>query len=219
MDTSHSDPNRKSYDLSLRAGERRLVWSTPDPDHGLTLTDHDIAWIAGGRQSQASLRDIVEVHLQIGYFRNDAIASCRLRFADGSTVLISSESSGGSEDAALDELYSEFVYDLHARLATRREARIAFTSGFSEGRYLFGRVIAVVGGLFFVVTPIVLLLITGDWKAAVVTYSGVVFLWPLYKIMQADAPRCYDPGHVPPELLPARLNLPPLVHPALLDSD
>ena len=39
MDTSHSGPKRKSYDLRLRAGERRLVWNNPDPDHGLTLTD------------------------------------------------------------------------------------------------------------------------------------------------------------------------------------
>jgi hypothetical protein len=218
MDTSHLVPNSKSYDLYLRLGERPLVWSIPD--HGLTLKDDEIAWIAGGRHSQASLRAIVEVHLQIGCIEDNAIASCRLRFANGLTLSITSSNSRGFQDAALDKLYIEFVYDLHARLAARREARIAFTAGFSEGRYQFVTVVAVVAaGLFFVVTPVMLLLITGEWKVALATYTGVVLLWPLYKVIKANAPRSYDPRHVPPELLPVRLNLPPPVNPALLGSD
>ena len=217
LDTSHSVPIRKSYDLYFGVGKRRPVWSIPD--HGVTLTDNDIAWIAGGRPSQASLRAIVEVHLQTGYIEDNAIASCRLRFADGSTLSITSSNSRGFQDDALDKLYVEFVYDLHARLAARREARLAFTAGFSEERYLFGKFFVVVAGLFFVTTPIVLLLITGEWKLALITYSGVVLVWPLYKATQVNAPRTYDPQHVPPELLPARLNLPPQVNAALLDFD
>jgi hypothetical protein len=93
MDTSRSVPNRKSYDLYLRLGERPLVWSIPD--HGLPLKDDEIAWIAGGRQSQASLRAIVEVRLQIGCIGDNAIASCRLRFANGLTLSITSSKSRG----------------------------------------------------------------------------------------------------------------------------
>jgi hypothetical protein len=33
--------------------------------------------------------------------------------------------------------------------------------------------------------------------------GGVGLLWPLYRIMRADAPRIYEPLRVPPELMPA----------------
>src|SRR5205807_2091105 len=59
MDTPVSVPDGKSYDLYLGLGERRVVWSYSD--HGVTLMDDAIAWIADGRQSQVSFRDIVEV--------------------------------------------------------------------------------------------------------------------------------------------------------------
>lgn len=196
MDTSAPVPDRKSYDLYLRPGERRLVWNYPD--HGVTLTDDAIAWVADGQQSQASLRDIVEVHLQVGYVEGNAIASCRLRFANGSSLVITSSNSRGFQDAALDRLYVEFLHDLHARLAARRDAGTTFTAGFGEGRHQFGMVLLMVAGLFFIVLPVGLLLITGEWKLALAGYTGLVLVWPLYKSVQANAPRAYDPRHVPP---------------------
>jgi hypothetical protein len=207
----------KSYDLYLRAGERRLVWS--HADHGIMLGDDAIAWEADGRPSQVPLRDIVGVHLQLSYIEDSAIGSCRLSFADGSGLSIVSSNKRGFEDATLDQLYVEFVHDLHARLAAQRDAPTSFTAGFGEGRYLFGKVVIVVAGLFFIVTPVVALLFTGDWKLALLTYSGAVLVWPVYKVMQANAPRTYDARQVPPELMPVRLNLPPKVDPVLLDSD
>jgi hypothetical protein len=118
MDTSHSVPNRKSYDLYLRLGERRLVWSIPD--HGLTLKDDEIAWIAGGRQSQASLRDIVEVHLQIGYIEDNAIASCRLRFANGLTLSITSSKRRGFEAPAVRDAMHPQMRDCTSETARLR---------------------------------------------------------------------------------------------------
>jgi hypothetical protein len=33
-------------------------------------------------------------------------------------------------------------------------------------------------------------------------YTGILLLWPVYRVMRANAPRRYDPRQVPPELLP-----------------
>jgi len=191
---------RNSYDLYLSFGQKRFVWT--NPDHGVTLTDSAIAWIAGGREWRARLRDVAEVHLRTGNIGESTIATCRLRFADGSTVLIASSNSHGLQDNARDRLYATFVDDLHRRLAALEDARIAFMAGVSAARYRFGKILVVVAGLFFIVTPTVLLLITREWSMAWALYTGVLLLWPVYRVMQANAPRIYDPRHVPPELVP-----------------
>ena len=216
MSVSPVVSDRKSYDLYFAVGEKRLI--SRYADHGVTLSDDAIAWIAGGRQSHAPFSDIVGVHLQLGYIEDSAIGTCRLSFADGSGMVIVSSNKRGFEDAALDQLYVEFVHDLHARLAAQRVVHPSFTAGFGEGRYLFGKVVIVVAGLFFIVTPVVALLFTGDWKLAFLTCSGAALVWPVYKAMQANVPRSYDPRQIPPELMPVRLNLPPKIDPALFDS-
>ena len=216
MSASPGASDRKHYDLYIRPGERRLVWSFSD--QGVTLGDDTISWVADGWSTQAALRDIVDVHLQLGYVENNAVGSCRLRFANGSALSVVSSNKRGFEDSIQDQLNVAFVHDLHARLAAQRDAHPSFTAGFSETRYKFGFVIATIAVLFFIVTPIVLLLVTREWKAALITYTGVVLLWPVYKAMQANAPRTYDPRYVPPELMPVPLNLPPKVDPVLLDS-
>jgi hypothetical protein len=194
-----------------------LVWSYSD--HGVTLTDDAIAWSLDGQQAQASFNDIAEVHLQLSYIEENAVASCRLRFVDGTSLAITSSNSRGFQDAALDRVYVEFIHDLHARLAARGDLRTAaFTAGFSEARHQLGIVFLVIAGLILVVLPVVMLLFTWEWKVMLIIYSCAVFLWPLYKSLQANTPRTYDPQHVPQELMPARLNLPPQINPLLLDS-
>jgi len=199
MSTASPIAGRKSYDLCLRFGEARFVWA---PDHGVTLTDEAIAWTADDREQQARLRDIAEVHLQTGSVGQNIIANCRIRFSDGSTLLISSNTPHGLESAAQDDLYAAFVQDLHARLAAIKDAGIVFSAGFSEARYRFGKVLVVVVVLFFLVAPTVLLLMTAAWQMAWALYFGVCLVWPFYKVMSANAPRAYDPRDIPPELMP-----------------
>jgi hypothetical protein len=193
---------RKSYDLYLGSGERRFVWT--NPNHGVTLTQDDIVWTTDGRECQAQLRDVAEVHLQTGSVGQSVIASCRLTFSDEATVSVLSSNANGLQDTALDQLYVAFVYDLHTRLAALKDAQIVFTAGFSEARYRFGKVLSVVAGLFFLVMPTVLLLMSRELKMAWVLYTGVLLVWPLDRVMQANAPRSYDPQRVPPEVLPAQ---------------
>src|SRR5262249_29356199 len=181
MPTAPLAPARNSYDLYLGFGQKRFVWT--NPDHGVTLTDDGIAWFAGGREWQARLRDIAEVHLQTGNIGENTIATCRLRFSDGTPLSILSSNSRGLQDASHDKLYVAFVRDLHRRLAAE-DARVAFTAGFSDARYRFGKVVAVVAGLFFVVAPTVLLLMTREANMVWALYAGVLLVWPLYRLMQ-----------------------------------
>jgi hypothetical protein len=116
--------------------------------------------------------------------------------------VIASNNGYGLQDDAHDRHYCAFVQDLHARLAARKDTPIAFTAGFSAARYRFGKVVIVVAALFFLVTPAVLLLVTGVWQMVWPLFLGVSLLWPLYRVMQADAPRIYDLRQVPPELMP-----------------
>jgi hypothetical protein len=200
MSTPPAVPAGKSFDLYLGFGGKRLVWT--NPDHGVTLSDDGIAWFAAGRDWHARLRDIDEVHLQTGNVGENTLATCRLRFSDGTTLTILSSTASGLQDAKQDELYAAFVHDLHGRLAALTDACVAFTAGFSDTRYRFGKVVIVVATLFFLVTPTVLLLMTGEWKMGWALYAGVALVWPVYRLMRANAPRGYDPRQVPREMLP-----------------
>jgi hypothetical protein len=33
-------------------------------------------------------------------------------------------------------------------------------------------------------------------------YAGVLLVWPIYRVIKSNAPRVYDPRHVPPDLVP-----------------
>jgi hypothetical protein len=200
MPTPHPVPARKSYDLYLGFGGKRFVWT--NPDHGVTLTDDDIAWYAGGREWQARLRDIATVHLRTGNIGEYTIATCRLSFSDATTLLITSANSRGLQNETQDKLYVEFMQDFHARLAALKDAPVAFSAGLSDARYRFGKVVVVVAGSLFIVTPTVLLLMTREWQMVWALSAGILLVWPVYRVMKANAPRRYDPRHVPLELLP-----------------
>jgi hypothetical protein len=189
----------KIYDLRLRSGSRWL-----SSDHGVTLTDDTIAWFEGEDRREERLSDIAEIHLQTGSTGGSTIASCRMNFRDGKTLLIASNNSLGRQDKAHDEIYTAFALDLHARLAVLKDAQITFTSGFSKARYRFGQVVTVVAGLFLVVTPIVLLFVTSSWSMVWTLFAGVGLVWPLYRAMMANTPRSYDPRAVPTGMMPAR---------------
>jgi hypothetical protein len=188
----------RSYDLSLRSGKRG--WFSAD--HGVTLTDDNIVWNDGDKNCEAQLRDVADVHLQTGKIGDNTIASCRLNFRDGSALLITSNTARGLQDDEHDKLYTAFALDLHTRLAAMKDARISFAAGFSAARYRFGLRVIVVAGLFFLVTPTVLLFMTGSWNMIWTLYLGVGLVWPVYRLMMANAPRRYDPRDIPAEMIP-----------------
>ena len=143
MQTPPATAGSRSYDLHLRSGGHWL-----SSDHGVTLSDDTIAWVERDERCEARLRDIAEVHLQTGSVGDNTIASCRLNFRDGETLLIASNNSRGLQDDEHDTRYAAFALDLHARLAALKDARIAFTAGFGAARYRFGKVVIVIAVLF-----------------------------------------------------------------------
>jgi len=201
MPTPSATADRRSYALYYRFGPWRLALRSSDP--GVTLSGDAIAWAADGRPREVSLRDIAEVHLQSGSVGENTIASCRLTFRDGASLVIGSNNARGLQDDEHDRAYVAFVADLHARLAALTDTPIAFTAGFGAARYRFGKVVLVVAGLFFLVTPAVLLVVTGAWSMIWTLAAGAGLIWPLYRIVMANAPRTYDPRALPAELMPA----------------
>ncbi len=63
----------------------------------------------GGEEREARLRDIAEIHLQTGNVGKITIATCRVRFSDGSTLLIVSSNSYGLQDDEHAKLYGSKV--------------------------------------------------------------------------------------------------------------
>lgn len=58
-----------------------------------------------------------------------------------------------------------------------------------------------IAALLFLAMPLVLLFIVRDWKVLGVLAAGAVFVWPIWKIVENNRPRSYDPRHPPAELM------------------
>jgi hypothetical protein len=61
----------------------------------------------------------------------------------------------------------------------------------------------VVAVLFFVATPVILLLITGDMQALWITLAGAGMVYPLIRSAKANEPRNYRCEYLPDDLVPA----------------
>jgi hypothetical protein len=70
-----------------------------------------------------------------------------------------------------------------------------------SGRYKGAVVVMVIAGLFFVATPLVLALITGDLQALMLMGAGVFFVWPFMRLVSNNTPRNYTPDALPDELI------------------
>ena len=64
---------------------------------------------------------------------------------------------------------------------------------------LFGTMVA--AGLLFIVTPIGLVIVTGDWHALIAMAMGLSLCWPFTRLMINNAPRDYTPDRLPDGLL------------------
>ena len=54
---------------------------------------------------------------------------------------------------------------------------------------------------FFIGTPFVLLFIVRDWRVLGSLFAGAAFVWPIWRILENNRPRSYDPRHPPTELM------------------
>jgi hypothetical protein len=198
---SHPD-NSRSYDVYFYvAGGPRFVLR--NVNHGIAVGAEGIAFTGNGTAHRQAYATIAAVHLQTAALGNAdrVIDQCKIEFIDGSAVIVSNASSSGLPDAGQTPLYRNFVRDLHARLAAHGAGAIRLTAGMAPWRYkmLFGALIA--AGLLFVVTPLGLLIVTGDWHVLIAMAMGLSLCWPFTRLMMNNAPRAYTPDRLPEELL------------------
>jgi hypothetical protein len=201
-DLSPHPKNSRFYDVYFYvAGASRLVLR--NPNHGITIDDGGIAWTSGGTAYRQCYSDIAAVHLQTAALGNavNVIDQCKIEFAAGPAVTVSNASSSGLPDKAQTPLYRDFVRDLHARFAAHGCGTTHFTAGMAQWRYrmLFGTMI--VAALLFIVTPIVVLMVTGDLHILIPMAMGISLCWPLTRLMMNNTPRDYTPDRLPEELL------------------
>ncbi len=194
--------NSRVYDVYFYvAGGPRLFLR--NPNHGIAVDDDGIAWTSNGKTHRQAFGTVAAVHLQTAALGNAAnvIDRCKIEFTDGPAVTVSNASSSGLPDKTQTPLYRDFVRDLHARLAAHGCGATRFTAGMAQWRYrmLFGALIA--AGLIFVVTPIGLLIVTGDLHVLIPMAMGLSLCWPLTRLMMNNAPRDYTPDRLPEELL------------------
>jgi hypothetical protein len=194
--------NSRTHDVYFYvAGGPRLVLR--NPNHGIAIDDDGIAWTSNDATRRQAYASVTAVHLQTAALGNAAnvIDQCKIEFTGGPALTVSNASASGLPDKAQTPLYREFVRDLHARLAAHGPAAIRFTAGMARWRYklLFGTMIA--AGLLFIVTPIGLVIVTGDWHALIAMAMGVSLCWPFTRLMINNAPRDYTPDRLPDELL------------------
>jgi hypothetical protein len=90
---------------------------------------------------------------------------------------------------------------LHLRLPQAPAGTITFNAGASAGRHRLMVATGVFAALFFVGTPLVLVFIVRDWRVLLTLAAGAAFIWPFWKVIEANRPRSYDPRQPPGELM------------------
>jgi hypothetical protein len=191
-----------SYDLYFVRDGQRVFWR--NPNRGIALVDDGrnsaIVWTSGSGEGRALWTDIVAVSMNSANVGRSEIKSCRIRFRDGRMLTATNAGAYGTLDQSRTPIYCDFVRALHQRLARAPEGLIAFTAGVTEGRYLAMKIVFAIAAAFFVLLPLVLALVIGDWRVLGTLAAGAALVWPLWRSIQNNAPRRYDP-HRPPEYL------------------
>jgi hypothetical protein len=98
-------------------------------------------------------------------------------------------------------VYRDFLRDLHARIVKRGEGATRFLQGYPETNYRVVLVAAILLGMIGVAGPLVLLFIVPKLEVVAMLVGGAFLCWPLYTMVQNNAPRPYDPRKLPEELM------------------
>lgn len=184
--------------FTVSDSSRFVLWLT---NHGVTVGDRDISYNVDGAAQTRAFTDIAAIHLSSGTVGEDTIDQCKIEFNSGDTIAISNATSSGPPNKQQTQIYRDFVQDLHRRLAACDHDKIRFVAGMSGTRYKGAFVVLIVAGLFFVVTPLVLAIITGDAHALILMGTGAFLVWPFMRMLSNNTPRNYTPDALPDELL------------------
>lgn len=193
-----------AYDLYYLVNGKHFFWR--NPNHGVTLIDGGresaIAWHPEKAEAVRRLwTDIVSVNMTSATSGKDIVNNCRINFRNGHFLIVTDADTSGEVDHDRTPVYRDFVRALHLRLAQAPAGTIAFNAGASQGRHRVMTVMGVIAALFFVGTPLVLVFIVRDWRVLLTLAAGATFVWPFWKVIEANRPRSYDPRFPPGELM------------------
>ena len=190
----------QAYDVyfTVAGGSRFVLWLT---NHGITVGDNGLSFSVDGQAQTMAFADIAAIHLSSGAVGQEVIDQCKITFNSGNTITVSNATSSGLPNQAQTQIYRDFVDGLHNRLAGACRDKISFTAGMSGFRYKGLLVTLVIAGLFFIATPLVLAIITGDAHALILMGTGVFLVWPFMRVLSNNTPRNYTPDALPDELM------------------
>jgi hypothetical protein len=171
-------------------------------DQGITPQADAMRFTRGGRLMVSPYTDIVEINLMMTAMPKAAdVAQMTIRFRNGMTMRVLNTNAWGNADADQTQHYYRLKADLHERLVESGAAqKIRFSTGATPGRARFLKVALGIAAAFFIGTPIVIFLMTGQAQALLICLGGAAFVLPFFRASQRNAPGRYDPRH-PPDML------------------
>jgi len=191
----------RHYELFVSEQASRFFWKLRD--EGVTLSAEGISWRKDGMERARVWKEIAGVSLATGYIhKQGTVYACTISFRDGSILIVRSVSAWGHQDEARDPVYRDFVETLHARLARPEFSAVHFFAGTPATRALGFKIALGIATLFFVGLPLALFFIGPPLEVFYILAAGAAFLWPLWRMAQANQPRSYSPLDLPYELLP-----------------
>lgn len=190
------------YLLYTKAGEVRMYFRLSE--EGVELSDGQVFWTERGRRRSAHLKDLREVNLKVNFGgRHRVVGIMGLRFRNGTLLNIFSANAIGWFDARRSATYRSFVTALHEAIPEDSRRQISFTTGGTNNKA------ARLSGVL-----ILALVLAGGaavlWSAEAITaeiliilgFSGLFFVWPLYRLLSANTGDTYRPHRIPEDLMP-----------------
>lgn len=189
------------YKLFVRKGTPRLYLC--NTDEGVYLSPKGIGWFIGGTSYTRDWDEISAVNLIVAHIpRNGPSGTCKITFRDGSVLSVLSASKWGHSDDERNIEYGRFLTDFHRVIPEKERGMIKFETGFGKSQHVVATIIFVIAGLFFVVLPVGLAIYLRELQALLVAGTGLAFIYPVYKSVEAGHPDSYNPDQVPPDLFP-----------------
>lgn len=171
-------------------------------DEGVTLHDDRLVWSVDGGTREAPLSAVRAVNIFLGGVDDQIVAVCAIDLGGGLVLHVTSGGAWGGADPDRAQAYRDFVADVHGRLLRRAGPAPAYRVGPPGARRNLLVAVLVIATGFFVVMPLVLLLMFRDLNALWITIAGAALVWPLYQQMERNSPRTYDPARPPEDLFP-----------------
>jgi hypothetical protein len=189
----------KSYALPLRTPAAHLAWR--DKDVGITLAAGRLNWSIADKAFEMPLARISDIHLSTSTIGAGIIPVCTITFDDRSRLKIFGTADTGLADTGQARIYRDFVLELLRSLSADDRSRIAFVSGYAQGRYVRYQIAAYIVLVWLVLMPFGLVLYTQALKPLIILIFGAGLFWRTRATANANAPRIFDPGNVPGDMI------------------